>query len=299
MRFNLLTVFLASLVAGLVTAYAVLHQAPGQPVPVAVKAETAFERVARTRTLRCAYISWSASYFMKDPNTGVFQGVGYDLAEALADNLKLTFEWTEEVGLGTMYEGLGTRYDAICTPVFQDGSGGTHALFTTAAYYAPLYGYARADDTRFNLNDPHVMEKLNAPDVTVVDAEGSNATIIHDIRYPNAKTLFLPGMTPAPDIIGNVTAGKADITQQNPIIVEDFLKANPGTLKRVTPPLMTFPLSLMVLPIDDEKLKNWLDLGVNSLVESGVADKILDKYDPERTLYLRRPKPYVETAQPH
>ena len=292
----LTTLFVGAIVAAVVSLLIASTTRPLAPSGTAKPVETAFERVVRTGHLRCAYISWSDSYFMKDPNTGAFHGMGYDLAMALADVLKVKIDWVEEVGLGGMYEGIKTgRYDAVCTPIIRDATGGPHATFTATAYYAPLFAYARADDMRFDKDDPHVFEKLNSPDVTVVDVEGTNAVEIHKNRYPKAHELFLPGMTPAPDIIAHVTTKKADITQQNQAFLEDFLKANPGALKRVSPALMVFPLSIVVVPSGDWKLKEWIDLALGSMLSIGTVDRILDKYDPARERFYHLSQPYQET----
>ena len=108
--------------------------------------------------------------------------------------------------------------------------------------------------------------------------------------------MFLPGVTPAPDIVANVLTKKADITRQNPTFVEDFLKNDPGALKQVTPALMVFPTSIMVVPKGDEKLKEWMDMGIESMIQIGVVDRILDKYDPRRVLFLRADKGYHSSS---
>ncbi len=258
------------------------------------KEKTAFERVRDTGELRCAYISWSASYFMKNPNTGEYQGVGYDLAEAMAQSMNVKIIWTEEVGVGNMYEGLRTgRYDAICTPVWQGPTDGAHATFTRPAYYSPTYAYARGDDSRFDLHDPQVIANINKKDVIVVDVEGSNGVEIHRNSYPQAKKLFLPGMTPAPDIIANVLTKKADITQQNPAFVKDFLVHNPDALKQVTKALMVFPTSILVVPKGDQNLQEWADMAVEAMIQIGTMDRILNKYDPDKTLFLRADHGYT------
>lgn len=280
------------------TSWAVTHNQA--PIPAApTTKETAFERVKRTHVLRCAYISWSATYFQKDPNTGTFRGFGYDLAEALSQVMGLKIEWSEEVGVGTMFEGLQTgRYDAICTPVFQDALGAQSATFTRPSHYSPLYAYARGDDTRFTAQDPHVLDKINDPAITVVDVEGSNAVEVQKNRYPDAKRFFLPATTPGSEVMMNVMSGKADITQQIPLVVDDALQNNPGALNRVSPALTVFPTSMIILPKGDYALKEWFDMAIESMLNMGTIDKILDQYDPTREKLLRVGKPYNVPGAP-
>ncbi|MDD5586374.1 MAG: transporter substrate-binding domain-containing protein [Alphaproteobacteria bacterium] len=289
MQKELRTVVISALISALVVFFAVKGIWPQHSAEnVRPANETALERVVRTNHLRCAYISWSASYFMKDPNTGEFKGMGYDLADALAKTMNIKIDWVEEVGVGTMYEGLKTgRYDAICTPVIADATGGPHAAFTRTPYYVPMYAYARADDARFDINDPHVLDKINSENVTVVDLEGSNVAEIHKNRYPKSKLLLMPGSTGGADVMMQVMTKKADITQQNPAYVEDSLKSNPNSLKQVTGALMVFPLSIVTVGRDETGLRDWLSLGIESMLQMGTVDRILDQYDPQKNKFFR------------
>jgi len=259
------------------------------PAPVVIQKENLFERLQQTKTLRCAYISWSKSYFAKNPNTGKFEGIGYDMAMEAAKILGLKIDWVEEVGVGTMYEGLRTgRYDAICTPVWLDATVAAHALPTEAAYFSPVYAYARGDDTRFVENDVNAVAKINNKDIRLVDVDGSNGVVIYNNRYPKATLLSMPGTMSGAEIIQQVAQKKADVTQQNPAFVEDFLKDNPGALKRVTAtPLMVYPTALFVLPPNEWQAKMWFDQAIISMKNIGTVNYVLDQYDANKILFIR------------
>ncbi len=253
------------------------------------KHETLFARIQRTKTLRCAYISWTKSYFAKDPNTGKFEGIGYDLAEATAKVLGIKIDWVEEVGVGTMYEGLKTgRYEAICTPIWIDPTVTANGLPTVPAGLSPVYAYARADNTKFLENDPDALAKINHKDVTLVDVDGSNGFEIHKNRYPNATLVSMPGTMSGAEIIQQVALKKADITQQNPAMVEDFMKANPGVLKRVTAgPLMAYPNAPFVFPMGEYDTKIWFDSAIETMKHIGTIDTIMQKFDPDHHFFVR------------
>lgn len=283
---------LAALLVAIIAAFATVKMtaAPtSAPVTAQVKKETLFEKLQRTHTMRCGYISWSKSYFSKDPNTGKFEGIGYEMAEAVAQTLGIKLEWVEEVGVGTMYEGLNTgRYDAVCTPIWLDAIVAANSTMTIPAYSSPVHAYARGDDTRFIENDPDALAKINNKDIKLVDVDGSNGVIIYKNRYPNATLLSMPGTMSGAEIIQQVAQKKADITQQNPAYVEDFLKVNPGALKRVTAkPLNIYPTALFILPPNEWQTKEWIDQAVITMINIGTVERILDVFDPEKKTFIR------------
>ena len=85
---------------------------------VKAEAKSVYSRVVESGKIRCGYIPYEPG-LIKDPNTGKFSGIMHDTIEEIAKSLNLKVEWTEEVGWGTMIEGLERdRYDAICSPVW-------------------------------------------------------------------------------------------------------------------------------------------------------------------------------------
>ena len=58
------------------------------------KKETTYERVMRTRTIRCGYFVWPP-FLTKDLNTGALSGLNYDVAEEMGKLLDLKIEWSQ------------------------------------------------------------------------------------------------------------------------------------------------------------------------------------------------------------
>ncbi|MDR3425756.1 MAG: transporter substrate-binding domain-containing protein [Alphaproteobacteria bacterium] len=78
--------------------------------------ETAYERVIRTRTLRCGYALWPVVEDI-DPTTKVLKGTAPDFANALAAKLDIKIKWVQEVIWGEQVEALNSgKIDAICAP---------------------------------------------------------------------------------------------------------------------------------------------------------------------------------------
>src|SRR5438270_6559114 len=72
-----------------------------------------YDHVVSSGKLRCGYVIYNPGC-IKDPNTGKLSGIGVEAMEIVAKKLGLRLEWTEEVGWGTMIEGLQSgRYDIV------------------------------------------------------------------------------------------------------------------------------------------------------------------------------------------
>src|SRR5690349_10046206 len=92
------------------------------PRVASAQRESAFERVMRTRTLRCGYVI-SPPHLQKDPNTGALSGIAHDALEKMASHLGLKIDWAEQVGWATMLEGLSDgRYDMMGSAVWATSS---------------------------------------------------------------------------------------------------------------------------------------------------------------------------------
>src|ERR1700722_5764994 len=154
---SLISILVSTIVALVVTWFAVHNLVPSSQ---SSKQETAYERVTRTGTIRCGYVSWYP-YFKKDLKTGEPSGMNYEIMSAVGRELNLKVEWAEEVGWGNLGEGLKTgRYDAVCTSVGPDAAKAKNFTLSRPMVYSQFYPYARVDDNRF---DGHV-ERINQPD---------------------------------------------------------------------------------------------------------------------------------------
>jgi ABC-type amino acid transport substrate-binding protein len=86
------------------------------------KQETAFQRVLRTGEVRCSYIPYPP-YCIKEPNTGKLSGVFVDVMEKIGEKLQLKVNWVEEVGWGTIFEGLGSgRHDVFAAGLWESSA---------------------------------------------------------------------------------------------------------------------------------------------------------------------------------
>ena len=272
-------IFIISLITALVTALLVTHFAVKQPGATAEDSHLnrAYERVMKTRTLRCAYAMWPPSAFVKDPNTGAFSGFIPDYLALMAKNLNLKIEYTEETGYGAQaIEGLKAgRFDAFCTGMNQNAPRGQHVFFTNTIFYGPIYAYARADDHRFD-NDLTVLNDAKYT-LSIMDGEATDAVAKNN--FPLAKTFSLPQNSEMSLLYSNVAQSKADVLFSDVPMSAGYMDNNPGKLRRVNDtPVLTYTIGIPVSN-DEPKLKAMLDSALLELIANGSIKHVIAAHD--------------------
>lgn len=254
----------------------------------AVKPVSAYDRVNNSGVLRCAYIIYPP-YCMKDPNTGHFTGVFVDTIEAAAQKLGWKVLWTEEVGYGTLFEGLhANRFDLFAGGLWPNAQRAKSAKFTIPILYNVVKVYGRSQEKRFqNLNE------INSPSVTISVLDGAMESLIAKEQFPLAKTLSLPQLSDFSQVLLNIKTKKADLTFAEPGIVALFLKSNPGALKELAggKPVRVFGNCYAMNP-DESRLQDVLNTTLAELINSGRIEAILKKYETAPDTLYRVALPY-------
>ncbi len=248
--------------------------------------ETAYERIMRTRTLRCGYALWP-TFEDIDPNTKQLKGIGPEFANALAEKLNLKIEWTQEVQWGQEVEALQTgKIDAICS---DDGEWNYTSTavrdFAEPMAYFPIYLYGRKGETRFK-----TLQSINSPEVTLSAMEGDISMSIAVDQYPKAHRLEVSGSGDPSLVVLNVLSGKADLLIEDSLTVDRVNGPSGEKLER----LYDKPYAVMNASFSVAKgqgdLLNMLNQGFKLLYDLGISDQILDKYDPSRKIFYRPAK---------
>lgn len=251
--------------------------------------DSAYDRVMRSGTLRCAYFVVPPE-FIKDPNTGKLSGIGYEVTEAVGRLLGLKIEWTEEVGFGEMAAGFGTgRYDAVCSSVFNRAPLARQADFSEPFMYTPVGIFVRAGDTRFDNN----ASAIDDPSVKIATIDGDTAFEIANQNFPKAEKSFLPQNTDISMQLESVATGKADVAMTYMANFFQYNQKNPGKLKTVLSekPIRAFGNTIM-LPKGEFELKSMINAALSELMNSGTIDKIIDKYQPYPNAYYKVGVPF-------
>ncbi len=242
------------------------------------------DRVTSSGTLRIGYII-AAPYLTKDPQTGQFSGIFYDLGTAIGKQLGVKVEWVEEAGFGTIPTSLSAdRYD-LYAGVWMNSDRAKAMSFADAVYYDAVYAYARPSDHRFDNN----LNALNSSETKISSQDGELGDTIARETFPNAQRISLPQTAPFDQLMLQVTSNKADIVFISPTVAGEFLKSNPGALRKVSEtPVRIYPATFGV-KLGESAFQQLINVTLQGLGSSGEIDKILNQYDPSA---LRVAVPY-------
>ena len=176
-----------------------------------------------------------------------------------------------------MFEGvLSSRFDALCSTVWESPERSRHVLFTQNVAYPTYYPFVRADDNRFDQD----ISRINSPDVTVAVVDGEYGQMVASEFFPQAKQDSLPKLTIYNAVFQDIVSRKADAVFAVPATGQAFMKNSPGTLKMLNREVVVMPASVIMLNPDEIKLKLLLDSTLRHLLNRGVVKQILEKYHP-------------------
>jgi len=252
----------------------------------AEKEPSTFDRVVKTRTLRCAYTIYP-SFIEKDPNTGKFSGMFYDLVEEAGRQLGLKIEWTEEVGSDAIMTGLGTRYDAVCAGYFAAPTRAWGGDFTKPLVFIPFHLWVRDKESRFKS-----LDDLNKESVSFATLDGEMSQIATTESFPKAKQKSLPGLTPATDRFEMVATNKVDATLMEGAIGAEYMAHNPGKIKQFGDRPVRLGGSTIIIPHNEFALKQMLDTAIDSMLWTGTIERIIKKNEEYPGTMLVPAPPY-------
>ena len=253
------------------------------------KRQSLYDRVIQSGKIRCAYVI-DPPGCVKDPNTGKLSGIGVEAIELIGRKLGLTIEWTEEVGWGTMLEGLQTgRYDLVATPIWTNANRAKIVSFSNPLYFSPIAVYAKKGNHRFSGH----LETINSPNVKIATVDGDTGQVIADADFPKAKRLSSPQMTDLSHNLLSVATGKADVAFADPTLAVRYLINNPDSLENVsgTKPVRVF-LNCLTFGRGEFEFKAMLDTVLDEVINSGAMDKIITKYEAAPNVVYRVILPY-------
>lgn len=246
--------------------------------------ETTFERISRTRELNCGYY-FRAGYFEKNKQTGAYQGLMYDVTEAIGRAAKLKINWTYEIGIGDVPEALRIgKIDAFCSGYGEVTARAWHIIMTDPVAYVLINAYVQAGNTRFD-NQP---EKMNDPNVTFYVVDGEAPQFITSVEFPRAKQIAMPQMVEHGELLLGVAGGKVDVLLSDRAAAFRFMKYNPDKIQEVktTKPIRSFPLGIAVHN-SQPQLANLLSVATRELILSGELERIIQANEEYAGTYGR------------
>ncbi|HOO51872.1 MAG TPA: transporter substrate-binding domain-containing protein [Alphaproteobacteria bacterium] len=242
-------------------------------------AETTYEKVMRTNTIRCGYLLWPP-FFDQDIKTGKFSGMNYDYTEAIGEILNLKIEWTLEVIPGNQIEALRSgKIDAMCAgdgPIIP--STLKYMTYSTPLAYFPFFLYSRKDDTRFNQN---WKSSINNPNIKIAVIDGDVSGQTARSLFPKATQIAIPQISGPTQMMSDVVTKKSDIVINDPLSMSYYLKHNPDTLKKLETngPITVIPNTLSVLKSDNNlTFLSLINQAIENIKNSPLEKEILEPY---------------------
>lgn len=241
--------------------------------------------------IRCGYVSNPPSCVI-DPNTKKVSGIVASAIETVAKAAGLKVEWTEEVGFGSMVEGLrANRYDAVPCAIWPTAARAREADFSRPLFYSGVSAYVRPNDSRFTNKEYSV---INSPQMRIATIDGELAETIAQTDFPKAQRIGQPQMSEITTMLLNVKENKADVAFVESYFANQFLQKNPGSVKNLLPgePIRVFPNTIL-LRRGQLDFKAFLDTALAEQLNLGAIDKLINQYEPERGTFYRVTRPYA------
>ncbi len=254
-------------------------------------AKTSYDRIIESGKIRVAYISVPPACIV-DPSTGNLSGITIEILNEIGKNTKLEIEYTEEVGWGTMIQGLDAgRYDMMGSNSWANPIRGKLATLSKPIYYSGIGIWVRANDNRFSKDNK--WSSINKPNIKLGVMDGSTGEVIASTQFPDAQHASYTDLTGEPQLFMELVANKVDVIFAEPVQGLDFLKTNPGKAKNIASdsPIRIFA-NVYLLPKKEFQFKNMIDTALEDLQNSGFVDKVLKKYEPGQNVFYRVNRPY-------
>jgi polar amino acid transport system substrate-binding protein len=253
--------------------------------------ENVYDRMMRTKIIRCGYVDWPPE-FTRDPVTGKFSGIVYDIMMEMAKRMGVQIEWTEQVNFGTMMEGLKSgRYDLVAFSTYRESSRAMVADFTTPLFFSGTGVYVRADDARFD--SIASADVFNNTSVTISTMDGELSSIIADQQFAKAKKVALPQNSDFSQLLLNVSNKKADVTFANQMAAQKFIDSNPAKIKKLDiEPVRMFSHGF-VYDKGEYDFGKSMDLVIEEMHAQGFIDRVLARYTLYRQAFIPVSKAYM------
>jgi polar amino acid transport system substrate-binding protein len=248
-----------------------------------------FRDVVAVKEIRCGYVV-APPHVSKNPNDGKISGIIPDVIEGAAKNLGYKVKWVEEVGWGTMVEGLkADRYDAVCTAVWPSAVRAQFTEFSAPLYYSGVGVFVRDNDHRFDSN----LQKINVPAVKIATTDGEISQIIANQDFQSAARVESPQMSDISQLLMNVEQNKADVAFVEESTAAQYMAAHPGKLRNLVQnnPLRVYANTIMFAK-GNVALKNLFDVAVSELQNSGEINAILKRDGGGSKLFYPVARPY-------
>lgn len=251
-----------------------------------------YAKVISTKEIRAGYYN-GAPYFIKNPNNDSISGIFAEVLDSVGVNLGIKIKWVGEADFPTMATDLESgKFDIIGSGIWISSERGKVADFSIPVLYDVVGAYVRANDKRFDNN----LSLINDPKIKISTIDGEMASVIAKKDFPKAEVFSLPQSSDFTLMLKNVVDKKADVTFLGLGPANTFISKNPGSLKPISinSPVRVFPTAIMIKR-NEYEFSRMLNLALMDLINNGVVDKIIAKYESFPLSHYRVARPFRTT----
>lgn len=243
------------------------------------------ERVESSGEVRCGYVN-NPPFTAIDPNTRAVSGIMVDITEKIGKTLGWKIAWSFETAYPVMAQDLEQgKFDVFCGGSWPVPHSEKRQWWLGPLFYSAVDAFARIDDGRFgsdfNLKD------INSPAYKISVIDGVAVDRIRAMEFPEAAVVSLPNMSGYGEMILQVVSGKADVVLIERETAYRYMTKNPGKIKQIgNHPIRFYGLGYE-FPFAAQRLRNTFEAASRELVDGGVVDHILKKYEDMPGMFYR------------
>ncbi len=233
--------------------------------------ETAYDRVIRTKTIRCGYLPFEP-YIIKDPNTKRLSGLTYDYVNEASARAGLKIDWVGEITLDQVPTALHTKhFDAFCLPFIPDTNVSKVLDFGGYLGAIPYYVYTASNRS---LTDQQMLT------ATFVMVDGYALTEITRKNFPAAHTLSLSQTTSMAEMYDQLRYHKAEAIVNDPFSAALYARHNVNTIKRQSGEPVAALRMFLVVPKGDSSLQSLFNtlFDIDKQDNTALIKSLLTKY---------------------
>jgi len=254
----------------------------------------ALDRVNKTNTIRCGFQYWDGG-ILRNEETDELEGFIVELTNEIAKIGGVKIEWVGPIDWGNVRAELETgKIDAMCAGMWQAGQKSRHMIFSEPFAYQGVEAYVKKDEKRFGKN----FEGINSSDTKIATIDSDNSFFIAESNFPEASRHSMPLGTMDTDMLLAVKTGKADVAFTAPGIAYQFMQANEGVLKRLSPDnnLRIFG-NTYVVKSGEFQLMHFFETVLAEIENTGFIDQLIDKYNEEYPFLFIKKAPEYEVSK--
>ncbi|MGE4350852.1 MAG: substrate-binding periplasmic protein, partial [Bdellovibrionales bacterium] len=239
-----------------------------------------YSRVVETKTIRCGYLPFEP-FVIKDPTTGKLSGVTVDYLNEAAVKEGYHVEWSSEVTFDQVVPALNSgKIDMLCVPATPDTDFVRVVSFVGDLGGLSYYVYVKGDSA---------LTAQDLPAATFALHDGFALSQITRQAFPKATFASLPQQASMAEFFDQLRYGKVQALVNEPIAASNYLRANPGSIRRFSDTPIVSMRMFFVGPKDDTAMDDFIQryLSVEDPQRLAIMKKALAKYHvPDGALLL-------------